>query len=145
MLKKILALAALALATSSSALSAPGGCHAVSGTFVNHNIPCTVPAVACVESEVTGGLAGVTTTIVTSYDSVSHVYSGTVTNNLENGAVLTSTITGTTFNGVGRSVETLTGGTRQFAHVTGSTAEEGVNGVGTYTADYCLGQGGGDD
>jgi hypothetical protein len=145
MLKKILALAALALATSSSALSAPGGCHAVSGTFANHNIPCTVPAVACVESEVTGGLAGVTTTIVTTYDPVSHVYTGTVTNDLENGAVLTSTITGTTFNGVGQSVETITGGTRQFAHATGGTAEEGVNGVGTYTADYCLGQGGGDE
>jgi hypothetical protein len=145
MLKKIVALAALALATSSSALSAPGGCHAVSGTFVNHNIPCTVPAVACVESEVTGGLAGVTITIVTSYDPVTHVYAGTVTNNLENGAVLTSTIVGTTFNGFGQSTETLTGGTRQFAHVTGSTAEAGVNGAGTYTADYCLGQVGGDD
>jgi len=87
----------------------------------------------------------VSTTIVTTFDPVTHVYTGTVTNDLENGAVLTSTIMGTTFNGVGHSVETLTGGTRQFAHVTGGTAEDGVNGVGTYTAEYCLGQGGGDD
>lgn len=139
MLLKILGLAAFMLVTSSSALAANGGCHAVSGTFVNQNIPCTVPAIACVESQVTGGLAGVTTTIVTSFDPVTHTYSGTVTNALDGGAILTATIVGTIVNGVSHSVETFTSGTRQFADATGSTVQDGVNGVGTYTGEYCLG------
>jgi hypothetical protein len=143
MLRKILALAAFALVTSSSALAAAGGCHAISGTFVNHNVPCTVPALACVESQVTGDLAGVSTTVVTTFDPATNTFSGTTTNVLDNGAVLTATIVGSTLaNGVGHSVETITGGTRQFAHATGTIVIDGVNGVGAYTGEYCLGNGG---
>lgn len=139
---KLLALTALVLLSPASALAAAGGCHAVSGSYVNHTIPCTVPALSCAESEVTGGLAGVSVTVVTTFDPATHTFSGTVTNNLENGAVLTGTIVGTLVNGVGHSVETFTGGTRQFAHATGSTVQDSVNGVGTYTGEYCLGNGG---
>ena len=75
MLTKILALTALALVTSSSALAAAGGCHAISGTHVNHNVPCTVPAIVCVESQVTGDFAGVSTTVVTTFDPVTNTLS----------------------------------------------------------------------
>ena len=141
MLAKITAVTTLALLTSSSALAAAGDCHAISGTYVNHNVPCAVPALACVESQVTGGLAGVSTTVVTTFDPVTHTFSGTVTNVVDNGAVVTSTIVGTLVNGVGHSVETITGGTRQFAHATGTIVTASVNGVGGYTGEYCLGNG----
>jgi len=143
MLTKILALAAFALVTSSSALAAAGGCHAISGTYVNHSIPCIVPALACVESQVAGDLAGVSTTVITAFDPVTRIFSGTTTNVLDNGAVLTTTIVGS----AGHSVETMTGGTRQFAHATGTiVVTDGVNpGVGTYTGEYCLGNGGDGD
>ena len=139
MLTKFIALMAVVLVSPASALAAAGGCHAVSGSYVNHNVPCTVPAIACVESQVTGGLAGVSTTVVTSFDPVTFTFSGTVTNALDRGAILTATIVGTVVNGVGHSVETFTGGTRQFAHATGSTVQDSVNGIGTYTGEYCLG------
>ena len=44
-----------------------------------------------------------------------------------------------------RRAEAFTGGTRQFAHATGGTVNDSIDGVGTYTAEYCLGHGGGDD
>jgi hypothetical protein len=109
---KLLALTALVLLSPAPALAAAGGCHAVSGSYVNHTIPCTVPALSCAESVVTGGLAGVSVTVVTTFDPATHTFSGTVTNNLENGAILAATIVGTLVNGVGHSVETFTGGTR---------------------------------
>lgn len=142
MLKKILALAALSLLTSSSAFAAAGGCHAVSGTYVNRNVPCTVPAIACVESQVTGDHAGVAITVITTFDFLTGTFTGTTTSTLDNGAVITSTIVGTLVNGVAHSVTTNTGGTRQFAHATGSGVNDSVNGVGTYTGEYCLGNGG---
>ncbi len=138
---KILALTVLALATAPSALAAAGGCHAISGTYVNHNVPCIVPAIVCVETQVTGDFAGISETVVTTVGPVPHTFSGTVTNFLDNGAVVTSTIVGTVVNGVGHSVETITGGTRQFAHATGTIVTDSVNGVGTYTGEYCLGKG----
>jgi hypothetical protein len=142
MLTKILALAALALMTSSSALAAAAGCHAISGTYVSHNVPCVVPAIVCVESQTTGDLAGVSTTVVTTFDPATNTFSGTTTNVLDNGAILESTIVGTTLNGVGHSVETITGGTRQFAHATGTILTGSVDRVGSYTGEYCLGNGG---
>jgi len=66
---------------------------------------------------------------------------------LDNGTVFNGTIEGTAVNGIAHSVETLTGGggTRQFAHATGTIVIDGVNGVGTYTGEYCLGNGGDGD
>ena len=148
MLTKILALAALALATSGPALAAAGGCHAVSGSFVNHNVPCAVPALACVESDVTGGLAGISTTVITGFDPATQIATGTVTNVLNNGAVLAASISDELLGGgFGRATETITGGTRQFAHATGSIVVVDTTGpgVGTYTGEYCLGNGGGGD
>jgi hypothetical protein len=136
MLRKILAVTALALLTSSSALAATGGCHATSGSYVNQNIPCPVPALACVESQVTGDLEGTSLTVITGFDPVTQVFTGTTTNFLANGAVLEGTIVGTFATG---SVTTITGGTRQFAHATGTTVTDGA---GSYTGEYCLGEGG---
>ena len=137
MLTKILAITAFALLSSSSALAAPGGCHAISGTYVNQNIPCTVPALACVEAHLTGDHAGVNTVIITGFDPVTQVFSGTTSTVLENGAVITGTIVGTLATG---SVTTSTGGTRQYAHATGTTVTDGA---GNYTGQYCLGNAGG--
>ena len=137
MLRKILALTAFALLTASSAMAAAGGCHTVAGTFVNQNVPCTVPALACVESQVTGDLAGVHTIIITGFDPMTQIFSGTTTAVLENGAVITGTIVGTLATG---SVTTITGGTRQFAHATGTIVTDGA---GSYTGEYCLGNSGG--
>ena len=139
MLTKILAVTAFALLTSSSALAAAGGCHAISGTYVNQNIPCTVPALACVESQVTGDLAGTSLTVITGFDPATQVFTGTTTNLLTNGAVLESTIVGTL---AGGSVTTSTGGTRQFAHSTGTSVTDGA---GNYAGEYCLGNGGNEE
>jgi hypothetical protein len=141
MLTKILALGVLALVTSGPALAAAGGCHSVSGSFVNHNVPCTVPALACVESDVTGGLAGVSTTVITGFDPVTGIATGTVANALDNGAILTAFISHERLGGgFGRATETFTGGTRQFAHATGSivVVDTTAPGVGTYAGEYCL-------
>ena len=140
MLIKVLALTAFALLTSSSALAAAGGCHAISGTYQNQNVPCVPPAIACVESQVTGDLGGTSLTLITGFDPATQVFTGTATNFLTNGAVLESTITGTLAAG---SVFTVTGGTRQYAHATGTwRTTPAVGGAGTYSGEYCLGNGG---
>ena len=139
MLTKILAVTALALLTSSSTLAAAGGCHAIAGTHTNQNVPCVVPALACVESQVTGTFAGTALTVITSFDPATGIFTGTTTSFRTNGAVIESTIVGT---GAG-SVLTITGGTRQFAHATGGwvTTAPTATAPGTSTGQYCLGKG----
>jgi hypothetical protein len=85
---------------------------------------------------VTGDLAGVHTIIITGFDPVTQMFSGTTTAVFENGAVSTGTIVGSFATG---SVTTITGGTRQFAHATGTAVTDGA---GNYAGDYCLGNGG---
>ena len=80
MLIKVLALTAFALLTSSSALAAAGGCHAISGTYQNQNVPCVPQAIACVESQVTGDLGGTSLTLITGLDLATQVFTGTATN-----------------------------------------------------------------
>ena len=140
MLTKFLAVTAFALLTSSSALAARGGCHAFSGTHVNQNVPCVVPAIACVESHVTGDHEGTALTVITGFDPAIQVFTGTTTSFLTNGAVLEYTIVGT----AAGSMLTLTGGTRQYAHATGTsvTTATGDGRPGTYAGEYCLGNGG---
>ena len=138
MLTKIFAVTAFALLTSSSALAAAGGCHTIAGTHTNRTVPCVVPAVGCVESQVTGDLEGTSLTVITHFDPVAQIYSGTWTSFLTNGAVVEGTIVGW----VG-SVITFTGGTRQFAHATGTlvTVPPTSEGPGTHAGEYCLGNG----
>jgi hypothetical protein len=140
MLVRLVGLALVALAASPSAFAAAGGCHAVSGSFVNHNIPCDVPALACVESDVTGGLAGVSTTVITGFDPTTRIATGSVSNILDNGAVLTASISDDLTTVLGTAVEAFTGGTRQFEHVTGSliVTDTTAPGVGTYSGVYCV-------
>jgi len=139
MLTKILAVTALTLLTSSPALAAAGGCHTIVGTHTNQNVPCVVPAIACVESQATGTFAGTALTVITGFDPTTGIFTGTTTSFLTNGAVIESTIVGT---GAG-SVLTITGGTRQFAHATGGwvTTAPTATAPGTSTGEYCLGQG----
>jgi hypothetical protein len=140
MLTKLVGLALVALVGSPSAFAAAGGCHAVSGSFVNHNIPCEVPALACVESDVTGDLAGVSTTVITGFDPATRIATGTVSNVLDNGAVLTASISDDLTNVLRTAAETFTGGTRQFARATGSliVVDTTAPGIGTYSGEYCL-------
>lgn len=142
MLKKILALTGFALLTSSSALAATGGCHAVSGTSVTSIVPCTVPAVACRESVLTGDHAGTAMSIITTFDFSTGNYTGYRTNYLANGAVLESSVVGWFGGGFGSSTATITGGTRQYEHATGTIFAESGPGDGTYWGEYCLGNGG---
>src|SRR3954447_2056600 len=121
MLRKLLALVPMALATAPSALAAAGGCHTISGTYVNHTVPCPVVALSCVETDVSGDSAGTNFTTITAFDPATHTFYGTVVATLENGAVISNTIVGTLVGGVGDSVQTLVGGTRQYAHATGTT------------------------
>ena len=137
MLRKILALTVFSLVTSSSALAGAGGCHTFAGTHVNRSVPCPVPAVGCVEATLTGDLEGTSLTVITVFDPVAQIYSGTTTTVLTNGAVLEGTIVGWM-----GAVITFTGGTRQFEHATGTlvtTPPIGAN--GTYSGEYCLGNG----
>jgi hypothetical protein len=135
MLHRIIAAAALAAVSAPSALAAAGGCHAIAGTYSNRNVPCVVPALACVETIVTGDLAGTSSTIILTFDRTTTAYTGLTTNVLENGAVITSTIVGS-FAG-GGSTQTFTGGTRQFAHAVGSLTTNSA--AGTYAGEFCLG------
>ncbi|MET1083926.1 MAG: hypothetical protein ABWY12_12900 [Burkholderiales bacterium] len=136
MLMRLPVLAAMVLVSASSAFAAEGGCHVVSGTYVNQNVLCPVPALACVESTstVSGGWGQDATAlfIITGFDPVTQVFTGTGTSTLESGAVLTTTISGTLAKG---SVQTLTGGTRQYAHTTGSIVSDGA---GNFVAEYCF-------
>ncbi|HEY3541789.1 MAG TPA: hypothetical protein VGK79_04525 [Gaiellaceae bacterium] len=143
MLKTLFAIAGLTLVGAPSALPAAGGCHAVSGTYVNHNITCTVPAIACVQSQLTGDFAGSSTSIVTSFDPATQSYTAVVTNTLDDGAEFTGALSGQITDGLGHSVETIIDGTREFAHATGTifVADTTARGVGTYTGEFCLGDG----
>jgi hypothetical protein len=140
---KFLALAVLALVTSSSALAATKSCQTVSGTFVSHSVPCAIPAVSCVESRHTGALAGTSNTIVTAFDSPTRHFSGTIRFALSGGLVLRGTIVGQVVSsGVTQSVVAFTGGNRQFEHATGHIANAALNRVGTYAGEVCLANGG---
>jgi hypothetical protein len=135
MLTKLLCVTSVALFTSSSAFASAGGCHAISGTYVNHTVPCLVPALTCVESETTTGGHAVSLIVITGFAPATGVFTGEVTSVLDTGAVRTGTIVGTNAAG---SVVTYTGGTRQFAHSTGTTVTDGA---GNFSGEYCLGRG----
>ena len=136
MLMRLAVLAALMLVSASSAFAAEGGCHVVSGTYVNQTVPCPVPALSCAESTSTvgggWGWDGTALFIITGFNPATQVFTGTGTSTLANGAVFTSTISGTL---TGGSVQTLTGGTRQFARATGSVVTDGA---GNFVAEYCF-------
>jgi len=121
------------------------GSQNTNGTHVNRTVPCVVPALGCVESQVTGTFEGTALTVITSFDPATQLFTGTVTNFLTNGAVIHNTIALRA--GVPGSVITITGGTRQFAHATGTsvTTPPTADGPGTSVGEYCLGNGGDGD
>jgi hypothetical protein len=137
MLKKFVLLAATALLNSSSALAAAGGCHDISGTYVQQFVTCAVPAIACVDATLTGDLQGVSHTVVTTFDPTTGAFTGDVTIVRDNGSTLTSTIEGSG-NGVG--FETITGGTRQYLGATGTivATDTTAHFVGVYSGQICL-------
>ena len=137
----IIAGAVLALSTASAAFADAGGCHQLSGTYVQEFVPCDVPALACVDSTTTGDLA-FSHTVITGFDPATQILTGTVTLSRDNGSIITATIETVRRSGV--AVETITGGTRQFAHATGTIVAAGGF-VGTYSGQYCLGNGPAED
>src|SRR4051794_22043638 len=143
MLRKTMALAAMALVAAPAALAAEGGCHQLSGTSVTSIVPCPVPALACRWSVVTGDHGSTSMTVITTFDSLTGIYTGYRTGYLTNGAVIEASVVGWFAGGVGSSVATITGGTRQYEHATGSVFVElgGASGD-TYVGEYCLGSGG---
>jgi len=134
----LFAVGAIALVNASSVVAAAGGCHDVSGTYVQQFAPCHVPALACVDATLTGDLQGVSHTAVTGFDPATRVFTGDVTIVRDNGSIITSTITGVAAGD--RGVETITGGNRQYAHATGTIVATGTS-VGTYSGVICLGDG----
>jgi hypothetical protein len=142
MLEKVAGLAVLVLLNSSTAFAAAGGCHAISGSYVQSFVPCATPAIACVHAETTGDLAGISDTTITAFDPVTHTFSGGVRIVRDNGAVITATIEKVRENNFG--TETFTGGTRQYAHATGTLVATGGS-TGTYSGEICLGGGDGTD
>jgi hypothetical protein len=137
MLMRVPVLVAAVLLSGSSAFAAPGGCHVTSGTYVNQNVPCPVAALACVESVTSADQAAqaqssTVLVIITGFNPATQTFTGTTTTTLQTGAVFTSTITGTLAAG---SVSTLTGGTRQYAHATGTGTTDGA---GNFIFEYCL-------
>jgi hypothetical protein len=133
---KLAAIAAIALVNSSAALAAAGGCHSISGGYVQAFVPCEVPALVCVDATLTGDLAGVSHTVITGFDPATQVVTGNVTTVRENGSIVTATLE--TIRGSGVANEQITGGTRQFAHATGFIVATGTN-TGIYSGQYCLG------
>lgn len=133
---KFAAIAAIALLNSSAALAAAGGCHSISGTYVQEFVPCQVPALVCVDATLTGDLAGVSHTVITGFDPVTQLVTGNVTTVRTNGSILTATIETVRLSGVGN--QQITGGTRQFAGATGFIVSMGTN-TGIYFGQYCLG------
>jgi hypothetical protein len=81
------------------------------------------------------GQSGTVFAIITGFNPATQIFTGTTTTTLETGAVFTSTITGTLAAG---SVSTLTGGTRQYAHATGTFTTDGA---GNFIGEYCLSNG----
>lgn len=120
---------------------AKGGCHAVSGNVtITHVVPCQVPALACRDSVVTGDHARTSLTVITDFDFSTGNYTGYRTAYLANGAVIDYSIVGWFARGFGNSTATIVGGTRQYAHATGSVyAESGPDTSGTYSGEVCFG------
>src|SRR5687767_8769203 len=139
MLRKMLALTAIALTAAPAALAAQGGCHAVAGTSVTTIVPCTVPALACRHSVLTGDHAGTTLTVITTFDVLTGNYTGYRIGYLANGAVIESSVVGWFGGGFGNSTATITGGTRQYAHATGSVFAQSGPDNGTYWGEVCFG------
>jgi hypothetical protein len=139
MVRKMLALTAIALIATPAALAAKGGCHTISGTSVTSIVPCPVPALACRESVLTGDSAGTTLTVITTFDFLTGNYTGYRIGYLDNGAVTESSVVGWFAGGFGNSTATITGGTRQYAHATGSVFAESGPDDGTYSGEVCFG------
>ena len=84
-------------------------------------------------------------TVITTFDTLTGNYTGYRTNYLANGAVIEASVVGWFGGGFGNSVATITGGTRQYAHATGSVYAESGPDDGTYSGEYCLGDGGNEE
>jgi hypothetical protein len=139
----------IALAFAGPASAAASGCHAVSGTFVASNPP-TCAGIFCTAGRLSGDIDGI-------YSFVGYAFApdggllGHSTITLTNGAVITSNdesvlfgppIAGTQF----VTTVSFSGGTREFAHVSGGLVAPGAitdtGTVGTYSGEFCLANGG---
>lgn len=136
-----------ALAFAGPAVAAAGGCHAVSGTFVA-STPLTCASFFCTEGQLSGDLNGVYSFVAYGFSPTTGNLLGHSTITLSNGAVVTSNDESQLFgppipgNQFVTSVN-FSGGTREFAHVSGSLSAPGTftktGTIGTYAGEYCLG------
>ena len=148
MIWRISAAALAALALAGPAAGARGGCHTVAGTFVAAPAACPPGFAFCTSGALFGDLDG-GYEFTGDFGGPGLVGASTIT--LDTGAVIQgsdeSTLAGLDF----VTVVTFVGGTRQFAHATGSLTATGsidpVTGgtAGTYEGEFCLGVAGGLD
>ena len=135
----------LAFCPAVPARAAAGGCHAVSGAFTAVS-PADCPSFLCTHGRLTGDLEA-------TYDFVAvgvtpeGAVAGRSTITLDNGAVIRGSDT-SVLNSDGTFVTTvrIVGGTRQYAHATGSLVAPGAftssgGTEGTYSGTICLGTG----
>jgi len=146
---------AILLASAGNALAAAGGCHSYSGDFTAvAPADCASPFGLCTHGTLVGGFPSTYDFTVDTLDFATGAYTGHSTITTEQGAVIEGSDSGVLVpNGDGTAdfVTTvqIVGGTRQYAHATGSFVAPGTldlatgNTVGTYSATVCLGVGSG--
>ena len=155
MLVRTLALAAaLLLTTGGAALAAAGGCHSYAGDFTAvAPADCDSPFGICTHGTLVGDFPSTYDFSVDTLDAFGN-YTGHSTITTTQGALIFGHDSGTLVpNGDGTASFVTTvhivGGTRQYAHATGTFVAPGVldlatgDTVGTYTAEICLGVGAG--
>ncbi len=142
------------VASAGVALAAAGGCHTYSGAFTAV-APATCPGVICTHGTLAGSFPSTYDFVATSVDFSTGAYSGHSTITSKQGALIFGSDSGQLVpngDGTANFVTTvqIVGGTRQYAHATGTFVAPGVLNlatgatVGTYSATICLGNGAGD-
>jgi hypothetical protein len=128
-----------------------GGCHHYEGTFTAVR-PETCDGTLCTHGTLVGDFPSTYDFTATQVDFNTGAYSGHSTITTKQGARLFGHDSGVLVpngDGTANFVTTveIVGGTRQYAHATGTVVAPGVltlatgDTVGTYTADLCLGKG----
>lgn len=153
MLRTVAAVVGLFFATTASALAAGGGCHSYSGDFTAvAPAVCPSPYGICTHGTLVGGFPSTYDFVVDTLDFGTGAYTGHSTITTAQGALIFGSDSGVLVpNGDGTAgfVTTvhIVGGTRQYAHATGTFVAPGTlnlatgDTVGTYSATICLGVG----
>jgi hypothetical protein len=151
-IRTVCAALAILLASAGTALAAAGGCHTYSGDFTAvAPADCDSPFGICTHGTLVGDFPSTYDFSVDTLDAFGN-YTGHSTITSEQGALIFGSDSGTLVpqpDGTATFVTTvqIVGGTRQYAHATGTFVAPGTldlatgNTVGTYSATVCLGVG----